>query len=326
MPYSKKILLLLTLIVCLIGINACTVFKSSVSNESQNKQIQTFVSILPQKFFVEQIGKDKINANVMVMPGESPEIYEPKPHQMRQLSKCSSYFAIGVPFEAFWLSKFEKINPDIKIIKTQAGIKKFEMENLKYFNTYLKNHKEMNVNNHEHEDHNDHRHHNFHSHEGIKDPHIWLAPSLVKVQSKNILNALVAQDPQNEDYYTKNYQEFIDRVDVVDKTIRQNLEDSKEKRVFLTFHPAWGYFAREYGLQQVSIEIEGKAPKPEYIKEIIDFAKVNNIKTIFVQPQFSKKLAQQIAKDIDGKVVTIDPLAYNWDENLINVSKILGNL
>ncbi len=324
---TKKIFTLLTLILCLVGLNACSVLKSSVSNESKNKQIHTFVSILPQKFFVEKIGKDKVNVNVMVMPGESPAVYEPKPYQMRQLGKCSSYFSIGVPFEAFWLNKFKKINPDINIIKTQKGIKKFEMEDLNFFNTYFKNHKEIKVNNHIHnKEHNNHRHHSAHSHKGIKDPHIWLAPSLVKIQSKNILDALTSQDPQNKDYYTKNYQEFISRIEFVDKTIKQNLANSTEKKILLTFHPAWGYFAREYNLQQVSIEIEGKAPKLEYIKEIIDFAKAKNIKTIFVQPQFSKKLAEQIAKDIKGKVVTIDPLAYNWDENLINVSKILGKL
>ncbi len=323
MLYINKISFLLVLIFCLIGVNACSLIKSSEPNKSQSEQLQTFVSILPQKFFVEQIGKDKINVNVMVMPGESPAIYEPKPHQMRQLGKCSSYFSIGVPFEAFWLRKFKKINPNINIIKTQNGIKKVEMENLNFFSAYFKNHKEMNVNHH---DHDANSHLGSHSHEGIKDPHIWLAPSLVKVQSKNILNALIAQNPENKKYYTKNYQELIDRIDFVDKAIKQNLGNSKEKKILLTFHPAWGYFAREYNLQQVSIEIEGKSPKLEYIKKIIDFAKTKNIKTIYVQPQFSKKLAQQIATDINGKVVTIDPLAYNWDENLINVSKTLGKL
>ncbi len=135
------------------------------------------------------------------------------------------------------------------------------------------------------------------------------------VQATHILHALVAEDPANKTFYTKNHSAFIEKVTAMDKTLHE-LFKAKSKMRFMVFHPSWGYFARDYNLDMIPIEIEGKAPKPDQLKALIRHARENQIRVIFVQPQFSAKSAKLIAREIQGQVVTVDPLAQDWLSNL----------
>jgi zinc transport system substrate-binding protein len=264
------------------------------------------VSILPQKFFVEKIAGDKIDVNVMVKPGASPASYEPKTSQMKKLSNSLAYFSIGVPFEKSWLKKFEDANKKMLVVDTTKGIEKQEMQAHEH---------------HDEEAHDEHKHeedHDEHDHTGL-DPHVWLDPILVKKQAENILNALIEVDEANKDFYTKNYQLFVKELDELDKKLESIIEPYEHK-AFMVFHPSWGYFAKRYHLEQISIEIQGKEPKPAQLIELVEEAKKHDIKIVFVAPQFSQKGAKTISKSINGNVATINPLSEKWDENLLKVA------
>ncbi len=285
------------------------------------------VSITPQKFFVEKIAGDKINVNVMVKPGASPATYEPKVSQMKKLANSEIYFSIGVPFENAWLEKFENANKNMKIVDTSEGIKKLEMEAHSHHEheEHISKHEEEGHTHHDHgpEGHeHDHEAH-AHDHSGL-DPHIWLEPTLVKNQAKIIYRELVKLDKENEEFYKKNLKKFLIELETLDQNIKTILE-KYEHKAFMVFHPSWGYFAKKYHLEQIAIEIEGKEPKPSQLIELIDEAKKHDIKVVFVAPQFSKKGANTISKSIKANVVTIDPLALNWDENLLKVANEIAN-
>ncbi len=147
------------------------------------------------------------------------------------------------------------------------------------------------------------------------DPHIWLAPRLVKHQVRSICEALEKIDPRARDKYEKNGIKFRERLEALDKTIRRRFRGAK-RRVFLVYHPCWGYFAREFGLTQVAIEREGKPPGAAFLSGILQMARRKGIHCIFAQPQFDTRSARMLAHLIHGRVVLLDPLAKNWGENL----------
>ncbi len=273
------------------------------------------VSILPQKYFLEKIVKDKYEINVMVKPGASPHTYEPKSSQMKSLVASKVYFYSGLSFEQVWLDKFKQSAKDTMFVDSTDGIEKMEMAKHEHHD---ENEKNSDAKNHDHE--NDHEEHD---HSGL-DPHVWLDPVLVKIQAKNIYETMVKIDSANADFYKTNYEEFLKEIDALDENIKTILEPYKEK-AFMVFHPSWGYFAKRYNLEEISIEIEGKEPKPAELVELMDEAKKHNIKIVFSSPQFSQKSALAISKNIQATVVSIDPLAQNWSENLLYSAKQIAN-
>ena len=270
---------------------------------SAEDRLKVAVSILPQKYFVEKIGGDRAEISVMVLPGSSPATYEPKPRQMANLAKAAIYFAVGVPFETVWLEKFKTMNPKMTVVPTQAGIEKISMKA------------------HVHDSHETEIHSEHAAPSGIKDPHVWLSPPLVMLQARNILNGFIEVDPKHKASYEANYKEFIGEVANLDIRLINQFQGTVRSKGFMVYHPSWGYFARAYGLKQIPIEMEGKDPTAKGIRELVDMARTNGIKVIFVQPQFSTRSADTIAKSIDGSVMVADPLAENWAENLLKVAK-----
>ena len=271
------------------------------------------VSIAPQKYFLEKIVKDKFEINVMVKAGSSPHTYEPKTSQMKSLSNSKIYFYTGIEFEKAWLDKFKKSAPNTIFVDSSASIERIAMEE--------HSHEEEGPDGHNHEKHNDHE--DEHDHEGL-DPHVWLDPVLVKIQAKNIYEAVVSIDLENKEFYTKNYEEFLKELDSLDSQIKEILTPYKEK-AFMVFHPSWGYFAKRYDLEQISIEMQGKEPKPNELVELVKDAKVHNIKIIFVSPQFSQKSAKTIAKNIGGSVIAIDSLSENWTNDMLKTANEIAN-
>ena len=287
--------------------------------------LPVFVSIPPQRYFVQQIGGDHVTLQVMVAPGASPATYEPKPRQMAALSEAKLYFAIGVPFEAAWLDKIAAANPAMTVIHTDRGIHKHPMAAHRHAGEE-DDHGETGHGGREHgsaadgEGHDDEAHdHDAHDHDahdhGIQDPHIWLSPTLVKHQAQTICEALQAADPAHADDYERNYRRFVAVVEALDRDLKAVFE-SKAGRQFMVFHPSWGYFAEAYDLDQVPVEIEGKDPKPAQLQALIEHARQRKIRVIFVQPQFSTRSAELLAREIGGRVVFADPLAADWADNL----------
>ena len=292
------------LAITIIFIGSLFLFSCNGKKEVLNNKLTVSVSVLPQEFFVEKIGGDKVSINTLIPPGASPVSYEPTPRQIADLVNSKIYVKVGhpsFPFEKKW---FEKIISGKKIIAVNmsAGIDYRFVEKHDY-----------------NEDHN-HRAEET----GISnDPHVWVSPACVKKASENILKALIEADPENSKYYTANYEVFKKEIEKIQQQIHLILQGvNKENNKFMVFHPSWGYFADEFGLQQIAIESNGKEPSAKGIASIIDQAKLNNIKVIFIQKGFNSSAAQVIAKEIKGKVVEIDPLAKNWLENLKKVAEI----
>jgi len=265
--------------------------------------IPVFVSILPQKYFVEKIGGNLVNVSVMVQPGANPHIYEPRPGQMAALSKSRIYFAIGVTFETVWLPKFAKLNPQMGIVYTDKGIDKMAM--------VAHHHDEFKAT--KHKDRLPHAHRDD-AHGGL-DPHVWVSPPEVRIIARNILEALLETDPANHSTYESSHDAFLREIEKLDRDLQEVFKDKKGFK-FMVYHPAWGYLARAYGLEQVPVEVEGKEPKPEQLKTLIEESRKQGIKVIFVQPQFSTKSAETLAKAIGGEVVFADNLREDWEKNL----------
>jgi len=266
-----------------------------------NDTLKLIVSIIPQEYFVTKIGGDLVDVSAMVPPGSNPATYEPKPQQMVALTKAKIYFAIGVAFEKVWLEKFANINSKMIIVHTEDGIEKIPMKA------------------HHHPD-NGGPHPNDEIHHGIKDPHIWLSPPLVMTQSRNILDALLKVDPANSEMYEANHRSFIGEVVDLDLMIRSIFSEKGKGSLFMVYHPAWGYFAKSYGLEQSTIEMEGKEATARELQNLVRYAREKDVNVIFVQPQFSAKSAHIIAKAIGCKVMFADPLALNWSDNLLKVA------
>jgi zinc transport system substrate-binding protein len=241
--------------------------------------IKVMVSIVPQEYFVERIGGDKVSVSVMVPPGFSPATYEPKPSQIEELSMARVYIRIRVPFEEAWMERIAAANEDMLIVDQSEGIERI----------------------------------------GGTDPHIWLSPRLVKIQAQTIYDGLVEIDPNNERFYGANLDAFLADLDELDTSIREKLF-GLESRKFMVFHPAWPYFAWDYELEMVPIEIEGSEPSVAEMAELIRTARESDIKVIFAQPEFSTERAETIAEEIGGEVLLISPLAPDWLDNLQRVA------
>jgi zinc transport system substrate-binding protein len=251
--------------------------------------VNVVVSIPPEWSFVKEIAQNRANVAVMVAPGFSPHTYEPRPLQMVKIAKADIYFSIGVEFEKVWLKKFEKLNKKLMVVDLSNGIEKI------YFSPTS------------------------------PDPHVWLAPGNIKIIAKNIYETLIKKEPKESEFYKKNYDEFVKKIDKTDKKIREILKNTPKGAKFMVFHPSWGYFAKEYDLEQIPIQIDGKEPKPNKLKKIIELAKKDGIKTIIASPEFSDIMAKQIANELKISVVKLSPLEENWSENLINFAKAVAN-
>lgn len=284
MPLRSSALLLLAVIFAVAGF------------AEDNSKLEVFTSILPQKFFVERIGGDLVNVEVLVGPGMSPHTYEPLPQQMSRLSRARLFFTIGVPFEKSLKQRIVSVCPDLKLVETDAGIKKRIMQS--------------------NEDSADHEHHEGCTHgSGEPDPHIWLDPDLVMIQAQNIAAALKAEIPEKAGEFESRLSAFIFELSALSDELAKILKPYKGEAM-LVFHPAFGYLAERYGLEQRAIEIEGKEPGPRQLVELIRRCRAENIHVVFVQKQFPVSAAETVARSINGRVVAINPLAGNYLENL----------
>lgn len=277
------------IILVLFAVFACKTGKKSTVNDTIT------VSILPQKYFVEQIVGDAFPVNVMLPPGVSPDTYEPSAKQLQDLSNSGIYFYVGhLGFEKSWMKKFAASAANVDYISCSNGI------------DLLRNDID--------EAHGDgeHRH--------GTDPHIWTSPNNVKTISRNICTVLSKRYPDKASDFEANLHTFISRIDQLDNSIRSVLTDSVNN-AFMIFHPALGYYARDYHLEQYAIEFEGKSPSTAHMKNMIDLAKEKNITTIFIQAQFETAKAEAIATEIGAEVVLVDPLAEDWLAEMYSLTK-----
>lgn len=264
-------------------------------------ETKSIVSIVPEKHFIQKIGGDAVDVSLMVTPGNSPHTYEPKPSQMKAIAKAQLYFAIGVEFEHTWLPRFKDLSPHMQVIDLSKEIEKIPM----VAHRHKTEHEAAHV-------------------EGELDPHIWTTPANVRIISRTIADALIKADPAHEAEYRQRLSAWLKEINATDQKIRQILSAVPKGAKFMVFHPSWGYFARSYGLVQLPVEIEGKAPKPRALIRLIKEARANHVRAIFAQPEFSDTSAKIIAKELGIPVVKVSPMATDWSANLIKIAKAIA--
>lgn len=327
-----------------------------LNKPAQDGKLAVAVSIVPQAWLVKKIGGDHVTVSSLAKPGEDPHTYSPTDAEVSELMRSKVYFRVGVSFErGNWFDAIEK-SKTLTMVDFRKGIELREMEEHHHHDHDAHDHdhkdeakatddkhdhdhadekqpakeskasdpkKESAQHDHDHDHDHDHAHdHHGHEHEA-GDPHIWLSPKLLKIQAHTVADALAAADPAHKDDYRANLEAVEKELDALDAEIREMLAPHKGK-AFFVFHPAWGYFAEDYGLRQIAIEVKGREPSDHELTEVQNQAKKEGAKVVFVQPQIPGRAAEAVAKVIGGKVDRIDPLSEDVAENLKQVGTAIA--
>ena len=245
-------------------------------------------SIAPVEYLAKAVGGDKIE--VQSLAKGDVHSYEPKPNDMKAVAKARIFIAAGLEFEEAWIPRFKASAKNLVVVKSDAKIAKL---------------KEEYAGQAEHDE----------KHEAHADPHVWLNPMLAITMARNISDALIDMDKANKDFYLENFQKLMNDLLAFDESAKNELAGLKNRK-FVVYHPAWGYFAEHYDLEQISIERNGKEPKIDEMASTVKMIKDENIKVIFADPNRSQKSAQILASHTGAKVELLDPLGYNLLENL----------
>ena len=253
--------------------------------ESNAKPTVT-VTIPPYKYFVEKIAGDKVDVNVMVSNGNNPETYEPNAQQMMELSNSALYLKVGsIGFEQTWIKKLQDNAPDMKVIDTSVGIKPAQTPG------------------------------------GNIDPHVWMSCKNARIISSNIFKALCQLEPENKTFFQKNYQQLLSSIDRQDSIIRKSFKDNPEMvRKFVIYHPILTYFARDYQLEQLAIEEEGREPSAAQLKSLIERARKQKIRYCLIQAEFANRNTTTFIKESQTKAMDINPLQADWANAMKEVS------
>lgn len=251
--------------------------------------VRVFVSVLPLQTFVAKVGGAHVDVRLMVRPGFSPHTYDPTPQQIAALGATALFVRTGVPFEDAWMDRIRSANPSMQILDVRQGLSLRRSDG--------------------------HGHEHGHEHAEEQDPHVWTSPRRVIEMLGPIREALATLDPAHADDFAANQAAFTAELTELDREIQALLDPLTERR-FMVFHPAWGYFADSYGLEQVPIEREGKHPGAQSLVHLIEQAKREGVRAVFVQPQFDRRQAEQVARAIGGRVISVDPLAADYVDNL----------
>ena len=279
----KRFLYLIILCVILAGCKGTPQRQADSGKASGTEKpavtVTVTVTISPYKYFVDQIAKGKVDVNVMVSNGNNPETYEPYAQQMMELSKSALYLKVGsIGFEQTWMKKLQDNAPDMKVIDTSVGIKPAKTPG------------------------------------GNIDPHVWMSCSNARIIASNILKALCELEPKNKAFFEKNYQALLSIIDKRDSTIRESFKkDPDLVRKFVIYHPILTYFARDYQLEQLAIEEEGREPSAAQLKSLIERARKEKIKFCLIQAEFANRNTNTFINESHTKPMDINPLQSDWN-------------
>ena len=279
----KRFLYLIILCVILAGCKG-TPQKQADSRKTSGTEkpavtVTVTVTISPYKYFVDQIAKGKVDVNVMVSNGNNPETYEPYAQQMMELSKSALYLKVGsIGFEQTWMKKLQDNAPDMKVIDTSVGIKPAKTPG------------------------------------GNIDPHVWMSCSNARIIASNILKALSELEPKNKAFFEKNYLSLLSIIDKRDSIIKESFKKNPDLvRKFVIYHPILTYFARDYQLEQLAIEEEGREPSAAQLKSLIERARKEKIKFCLIQAEFANRNTTTFIKESHTKPMDINPLQGDWN-------------
>lgn len=283
------------LLLIIVLLASCNMGKSGKSQDNEKPVI--VVTIEPQRYFTEAIAGDKFDVISIVPKGSSPETYDPTPQQLVSLGDSKAYLRIGyIGFEQVWMDRLIDNTPHIQIFDTSKDIDLILGE----------------VHNH-----------GDHQHAGGVEPHIWNSTNNALIIARNTYKALCQLDKENEAYYLNRYDSLCQRIMYTDSIIRKTLQQPGTAQSFMIYHPALSYFARDYGLQQISIEEGGKEPSPAHLKDLVDLCRQEDVRIIFIQPEFDRRNAEIIARETGTDIVPINPLSYDWEAEMLAVAQTL---
>ena len=275
----KRFLYLIILCVILAGCKGTPQKQADSGKASGTEKPAVTVTISPYKYFVDQIAQGKVDVNVMVSNGNNPETYEPYAQQMMELSKSALYLKVGsIGFEQTWMKKLQDNAPEMKVIDTSVGIKPAKTPG------------------------------------GNIDPHVWMSCSNARIIASNILKALSELEPKNKAFFEKNYLSLLSIIDKRDSTIKESFKKNPDLvRKFVIYHPILTYFARDYQLEQLAIEEEGREPSASQLKSLIQRARKENIKFCLIQAEFANRNTTTFIKESHTKPMDINPLQGDWN-------------
>jgi len=265
-----------------------------------------YVALEPQKDVAERLAGGRLQVEALLPPGADPHSFEPKPQQMMRLTRALAYISAGLPFEDILVPRLRGAVPGLVIVSGDAGIEKIDMTPSEELFAH-----ETSDGASPHAEH----------HAGA-DPHFWTSPKRMAVMARTMARALMELDPEGAHVYQKNLAAQEEEIAALDGELSRLLHD-RRGMAFLVFHPAWGYFAADYGLRQIPIEVEGKEPKAADLARLVLFARDKDVRVVFVSPQFSRKGAAVVAGEIGAELVELDPLAPGWMENLRRAGQLL---
>ena len=284
----KRFLYLIILCVILAGCKGTPQKQADSGKASRTEKpaVTVTVTISPYKYFVDQIAKGKVDVNVMVSNGNNPETYEPYAQQMMELSKSALYLKVGsIGFEQTWMKKLQDNAPDMKVIDTSVGIKPAKTPG------------------------------------GNIDPHVWMSCSNARIIASNILKSLCELEPKNKAFFEKNYQSLLSIIDKRDSTIKESFKkDPDLVRKFVIYHPILTYFARDYQLEQLAIEEEGREPSAAQLKSLIERARKEKIKFCLIQAEFANRNTTTFINESHTKPMNINPLQGDWNRAMLEAA------
>ncbi len=340
-----------------VSLLACSDARSAAEERSAEAVVNVAVTIVPQKTFVERIAGERAHVQVLVEPGADPHTFDPTPRQVAELNEADVYFMVGEPFEQARLPRIRAVNDRMRIVDVTEQTVEAAQQRKEREQASLAKH-ETPVGDHDGCGSCGEEckgcgscgeeckgcgscgeeckgcgscgsaarqpvvlHHCPHC--GDQDTHTWVSPRLVAEQAKLIAATLSDLDPDGAEVYEANLAEFLAEIEELDREIQSKLADL-ESRTFFVYHAAWAYFAADYGLTQVAIEVGGQEPNMGDLARITDLAKEANVRTIFIQPQHDARQAKTIADEIGATVHTIDPLDPDWTANMRRVADALS--
>lgn len=283
------------LIACLLVLLAACQGKTGTGNDAV-----VSVTIEPQRYVAEKIAGSHFRINCVVPSGQSPETYDPSPQEMMEISRSRAYLRIGsIGFELAWMKALADQNPEMEIFDLSRGIALIPSSEEEH--------------GHEPEAHHGHHH-------GATDPHIWTSARNMKQIARNALEAFVALDPEHQADYQSNYEVLLKEIEATETQLDSLLLPMKGK-AFIIYHPALTYLAADYGMKQLCIEMDGKEPSPASLKALVETARQHDARLVFVQQEFDQKNAELIARETGCRLVSVNPLAYDWKGELLNIAK-----
>ncbi|MFP4418558.1 MAG: metal ABC transporter solute-binding protein, Zn/Mn family [Chitinivibrionales bacterium] len=316
--YLCKSLLSYGIVLLLSCLMLCGIFTGCGNDQkARSARRVAYVSILPHAYFAQRIGGEHFDIETLIGTGQNPHNYSPTPGQMARLSDADLFFRAGVEFEGAMIPKIKRMAPELKIVDLRQGI---EMREFDHGHDHAHEHGTAGEHDHNH-DTTDYHTDGNHIEEG-KDPHIWLSPPLAKKQAQIIRDAFISANPSSKDIYTNEYDTLASELDSLDAFLEETLKSLEGSELFV-FHPSFGYFADRYGMEQIAVEIGGKEPSARALTRLVDKAKKRGARVIFVQPQFSDKSAKAIAAQINGTVVSINPLPENYIQEMRSIGLVV---